>query len=56
VHVHVGGEHKRRPVVICWKGSNRDQEAISAWEEEDPKTGRSADPVVVGVCIKWYQS
>jgi hypothetical protein len=40
VHVHTGRAHKRRPVVICVKGSSGDQGAISAQELEDPKTRR----------------
>jgi hypothetical protein len=38
------------------EGSNRDREAISAWEYEDPKTRRSAEPTKVGVCVRWYLS
>jgi hypothetical protein len=33
------------------EGSSRDREAISAWELEDLKTERSADPAEVGVSI-----
>jgi hypothetical protein len=40
VHVHTGRAYKRRPVVICVKGSSGDQGAISARELEDPKTRR----------------
>jgi hypothetical protein len=56
VHVHTGGSYKRRPMVICVKGSIRDQEVDSAWELEDPKTGKSTNLVEVGVCVRWYQS
>jgi hypothetical protein len=33
------------------EGSNRDREAILAWEFEDPKTERSTDPAEVGVYV-----
>jgi hypothetical protein len=52
----VGGAYKRRPMVICVKGSSRDQEAILAREFGDSKTGRSANPTEVGVYVRWYQS
>jgi hypothetical protein len=51
VHVRAGGTYKRRPVVICVKGSRRDQEVNSARELEYPYTRRSIDPAEVGVCI-----
>jgi hypothetical protein len=56
VRVHVGGAYKRRHVVVCLKGSNRDQGAIRIGNWKIQRPGGQADLVEVGVCIMWYQS